>query len=1288
MLSNDTDVDSGAVLSAVLASAAANGSLTLNADGSFSYTPAPDFNGSDSFSYRANDGAVDSGTATVSITVMPVSDPPAAVDDLFGVPEDSGATVLDVLFNDDDPDSAGLSIGSVTQPANGVTAIAGGGTGISYTPGADYCNNPPGSSPDTFSYALSPGGSTATVSVTVTCVNDPPVAFDNGLVVDEDTVANVPASGVLANDLDADGDSLTAVLDTNPSNGTLSLNANGSYTYTPDLNYNGSDSFTYRANDGVADSNIATVNITINPVNDAPVVTAPGPFSVTGNVRIQVPDGGSDLLAGASDPEGGSVSIGGTVPTATVQGGNLSINTTTGSFSYNPPAGYEGADSFIYEVCDSSAACASATVNLSVSGMVWFVNPAAGAGDGRLATPFNSIGALNAANGTAAGPAANEAIFLYSGSHSGSLALLAGQQLFGQGATPSLAALTGITLPPFSDPFPATGGARPNWTASNATALTLASNNTLRGFNIGDTGTGKGVVGASVGTLTVDQMLVSGTGQALDLSSGSMAGSGFDSVSSASSAAQGIRLDAIAGTVALGSGSIAGSTGTAFLASGTLGTVTYAGSIAKTSAGTLVSISGPGSGDVALSGNMNCTASCSAGSGANGLRVSGRSGGTITLSGANKIFRPDTASSNVQVRLLNNVGATISFSGTTAVGSNATPVQGTAYEFTGGGNINLADNMDAVTLNARILDADGVTLSGSPGIGGFRANGALGSGVPVIEITNSAAPGGVSFGQPLRLDLDDMGESGGGIRLQDNTGSYSFPNVEFMSSTDTAALRAANAGVISLGSSTTGNFTNFGGTAIDVQNTTIGAAGITMRQVRSFNATHGIILDNTGNVGAFTVTGDGPNGTDGSGGTIQNISERGISITNASNVTLRNIDLNNVATTDNDASCNGLANTSCNAGVHLNGVSAIVLDNTDLDGSGQIGINGVNVSGLTLENSDIRNCGDEVNEGCLQVFGLSGTSAISNSSIAFPSERAAYITNTNSPNLILSVINSTFSDTQSSAVGADGLELNFMGSSTATVDVVDSAFRRNRSNGLQVLAQGSSTVGVDITGSTFDRESGIGIGMDLAASDNAGLDFNVIGNPLINSRGGSAVNVFADNNAVIEGRINNNPSIQAGGAGTSGFGINVVTNENSQGTVQINNNVVSNIGSDTAIRTMARLKAGAACGTGCTAGRLDATVTNNSSTVDATSAYDIQVQANDANTICANVVNNSTSAVAIAAFRERSNAANSTVLLQGFVTDAVATWNGNGNTPINSVSPSNNGILQGGTCSTPGNPLP
>jgi len=84
----------------------------------------------------------------------------------------------------------------------------------------------------------------------------------------------VPASGVLANDSDIDSASLTAALVSGPTHGVLSLNANGSFTYTPAANFNGSDSFTYKANDGSLDSNLATVSLTINPVNDAPVAVA------------------------------------------------------------------------------------------------------------------------------------------------------------------------------------------------------------------------------------------------------------------------------------------------------------------------------------------------------------------------------------------------------------------------------------------------------------------------------------------------------------------------------------------------------------------------------------------------------------------------------------------------------------------------------------------------------------------------------------------------------------------------------------------------------------------------------------------------------------------------------------------------------------------------------------------------------------------------------------------------------------------------------------------------------
>src|SRR5439155_8422760 len=111
----------------------------------------------------------------------------------------------------------------------------------------------------------------ATVTITITGANDAPVALNDSYTTAKDTTLNVATPGVLSNDSDVDGDTLTAVLVNQPTHVSLTLNSNGSFSYTPAANYNGSDSFTYKANDGQADSGIATVNITITTANDATV---------------------------------------------------------------------------------------------------------------------------------------------------------------------------------------------------------------------------------------------------------------------------------------------------------------------------------------------------------------------------------------------------------------------------------------------------------------------------------------------------------------------------------------------------------------------------------------------------------------------------------------------------------------------------------------------------------------------------------------------------------------------------------------------------------------------------------------------------------------------------------------------------------------------------------------------------------------------------------------------------------------------------------------------------------
>jgi hypothetical protein len=183
---------------------------------------------------------------------------PDAVDDNITILEDSGANMISVLSNDTDADGDTLSVTAVTQGAHG--SVVNNSTSVSYTPVANFFGS------DSFTYSISDGNGgsdTATVSVTVTNVNDPPVASDNSYIINQDTVLTVAAPGVLGNDSDIDGDALTANLVSAPSHGIVSLSSDGSFTYTPAPSFAGSDSFTYRAFDGLANSNTATVSITV-----------------------------------------------------------------------------------------------------------------------------------------------------------------------------------------------------------------------------------------------------------------------------------------------------------------------------------------------------------------------------------------------------------------------------------------------------------------------------------------------------------------------------------------------------------------------------------------------------------------------------------------------------------------------------------------------------------------------------------------------------------------------------------------------------------------------------------------------------------------------------------------------------------------------------------------------------------------------------------------------------------------------------------------------------------------
>ena len=224
------------------------------------YTPALNYNGSDSFTFKVNDGTVDSAAATVSITVNAVNDAPSCSAVSLTTDED---TPGDANPNCTDIDSGSLTYAIVSAASHGTASILAGK--LHYVPNANYNGS------DSFTYKASDGAldsNTATVSATVNAVNDAPSCSAVSLTTDEDTPGDANP-----NCTDIDSGSLTYAIVSAASHGTASILA-GKLHYVPNANYNGSDSFTYKASDGALDSNTATVSATVNAVNDAPSCSA------------------------------------------------------------------------------------------------------------------------------------------------------------------------------------------------------------------------------------------------------------------------------------------------------------------------------------------------------------------------------------------------------------------------------------------------------------------------------------------------------------------------------------------------------------------------------------------------------------------------------------------------------------------------------------------------------------------------------------------------------------------------------------------------------------------------------------------------------------------------------------------------------------------------------------------------------------------------------------------------------------------------------------------------------
>lgn len=364
VLANDSDSDNALnAASVTIVSAVSNGSTAVNtASGVITYTPDDNFNGDDSFTYTVEDvSGLVSNVATVSITVIPQNDPPVAVADLVGTNINTLVSI-DVAANDTDIDD-----GDVVDPTTIAIGVVGNGSAVlnGATNQVDYTPNTGFTGTEIFTYTIkdSTGATSnaATVSVNVVDPNILPTAQNDSASTAEDTPIELT---VLSNDSDTDGSIVasTVAVMTLASNGTTTVNTvTGSITYTPNENFNGSDSFTYTVQDDAGGtSNEATVTLTITSVNDAPVLN--------NDVVVLQEDNSLNInvLGNDTDVDGTIASNSVVIVTAPVQG-SVIVNATSGVITYTPAVNYSGEDSFSYSAADELGAIGNtATVSLTV----------------------------------------------------------------------------------------------------------------------------------------------------------------------------------------------------------------------------------------------------------------------------------------------------------------------------------------------------------------------------------------------------------------------------------------------------------------------------------------------------------------------------------------------------------------------------------------------------------------------------------------------------------------------------------------------------------------------------------------------------------------------------------------------------------------------------------------------------------------------------------------------------------------------------------------------------------
>ncbi|HEX8051739.1 MAG TPA: tandem-95 repeat protein [Thermoleophilaceae bacterium] len=1105
----DTEANYEAALRAVTYQNVSDNPITANRTVTFSATDQPGLTGSD--------------TRTISVTA--VDDPPVAVNDSATVLEDAAATSVPVLTNDTDPDGGPKTISSATDPANGTVVLTGGSpgahTGLTYQPDPNYCNDPSGS-PDTFSYTVN-GGSNATVSMTVTCVNDAPVA-------NNDTFGGA---------------------------GNVNDQAIGNTTMQVD-----------DTNDGGDDNKPAPTN----PHTEIQGDILANDTDVDGPTPRIVQSAGSD--AGATN---GQTADGGTV---TIEPDGDFVYQPPASVSCD-----NGTDTFNYKISDQQSSGAGpipgtaiGTVTINLEGCVWYVNNNAPGNAGTSTQPFDTLAQAETASG------ANHTVFVFDGDNTSTgyqtgYQMNSGERLIGEHEGLVVDADQGGSMS--ADTLhPANPGAHPTLSGTNEDVVALDDGNEVRGFNLDPVGTGSGIAGASgdTGGGTIDDVNILDTAVAgseplleLDSTTGTFNISNLvvnnQAAVSPPNTATGVRLNN-AGTVnfapssqiSIGingaKGLDAASTG---LGTSTFDDITVAGSGVggvrmDTTTGTVALGDGTGS-DLSLTTTSGSEAA---------LRVNSHTGGALTV---------DSAGAD-------DLHAT----GGPALDTTAT--SGATYSFDDVDSTNSAnDGINIDGLGTGTFSATSGDIGGYAGIG-FDLNagsGAItypgtfanGSGTYVSEITGRS--GGVVS---LSGSISDTNDSGGGINVTGNTGGSTVfsgatkqfntgtvDGVDFQSSDghtlvlsgggtdiDTTSGRGVDAetsGTIQISGSGNTVLTDTG-RAINVANTDFAAADMTFDSVRvnsdlaGSGPDIGIRLDTTGNAGNLAVTGTGGDCTSTAsctGGVIHNTTSDGVRLTSTAGTSLTDMYIG------------------------------------DSDGTGIYAPSGT--SNNTFNDLHIHNNGDAVSAPGVPEAGIAFGSITGTNSITGPNSSAGTTTVEASRNNQIEWLQASGTGTlnisntdvinggQGAGTGSNGLSVESQGTATATLNVgnggasADSLIDNNPAAAMVTNATGAgATINSDVDNVDFDGPGSFGLshlgrGTTVWRVNNSDFNgFNVAPN---NQSAASTVTINPIESGSMDGTFTNN---RIGTAGVNGsgalrnFGLVLGIEDGSDADLNISNNTI------------------------------------------------------------------------------------------------------------------------------------